>query len=164
MTVDEINYSLSRFICEVRKVDGSEYPADTLYSIIISIQLHLEKCNLKYKLLCDTEFQQIHHTLDNIMKQRAKSGVGQTKKQAQVITVEEEDALWRQGILGTDTPSKLLHTLFYLVGVNFVLRGSDEHRNLRNGPNLQIHIVQLANDCCVLRYTEDTSKTNQAKH
>ena len=31
MTKDEINYSLCRFVCEVRKQDGTEYPSKTTY-------------------------------------------------------------------------------------------------------------------------------------
>ncbi|CAC5418561.1 unnamed protein product [Mytilus coruscus] len=39
MSLDELNYSISRFICEVRKTDGTEYPPDTLYSLVICLQL-----------------------------------------------------------------------------------------------------------------------------
>ena len=37
MTKDEINYSISRFICEVRKADSSEYPRDTTYQLVTSL-------------------------------------------------------------------------------------------------------------------------------
>ena len=43
MTVDEINYSVSRFIFEVRNSNGTEYPADTLYSLVMCIQLYMEQ-------------------------------------------------------------------------------------------------------------------------
>ena len=45
MTVDELNFCVSRFITKVRKADGNEYPPDTLYSLVISIQLYMEKCD-----------------------------------------------------------------------------------------------------------------------
>ncbi|CAC5407722.1 unnamed protein product [Mytilus coruscus] len=38
MSLDELNYSISRFICEVRKTDGTEYPPDTLYSLLAFVR------------------------------------------------------------------------------------------------------------------------------
>ena len=35
MTKDELNYSISRLICEATKVDGSEYPSETIHSFVI---------------------------------------------------------------------------------------------------------------------------------
>ena len=109
MTVDEINYSISHFICEIKKLDGNDYPSDTLYSIVVSLQLYFDKCGKSYKLLMDDQFSQIRHTLDNLMKQRARDGLNSGPKQAEVITTIEEDNLWLQGVLSTDTPKKLLH-------------------------------------------------------
>ncbi|CAG2228172.1 unnamed protein product [Mytilus edulis] len=40
MTKDELCYSLSRFICEVIKENGEDYPGQTLYEILINIQMH----------------------------------------------------------------------------------------------------------------------------
>ena len=36
MTKDELNYTVSRFICEAKKVDGSEYPPETMYSLLFA--------------------------------------------------------------------------------------------------------------------------------
>lgn len=36
MTKDELNYSMSRFISEIRKKDGGEYPGKTLYELVMS--------------------------------------------------------------------------------------------------------------------------------
>ena len=52
-----------------------------------------------------------------------RQGIGLEKKQANVITKAEENELWHKGILGTETPTALLHTIFWTVGVNFGLRG-----------------------------------------
>ena len=42
ITPDNLNAALCRFITEVKKVDGSDYPGKTLYDIIICIQFYLE--------------------------------------------------------------------------------------------------------------------------
>jgi hypothetical protein len=60
----------------------------------------------------------------------AKDNIGGAKKQALPITEEEEDTLWSKNVLGDDTREKLLYTLVYLMGLNFALRGGEEHRHL----------------------------------
>ena len=52
-------------------------------------------------------------------------------KKVEVITAEEENSLWTQGILGSSTPKQLFDALLYQLGLNFALRAAKEHRNLR---------------------------------
>lgn len=59
-----------------------------------------------------------------------RKGVGAVKAQAQIITPEEKQ-LWGCGVMGTDNPTSLLHSVFYYNGINFTLRGGEEHRNLK---------------------------------
>ncbi len=44
------------------------------------------------------------------------------------------------GLLGDDSPEKLLNILIYLLGVYFVLRGIQEHKDLRVGAYRQITV------------------------
>ncbi len=73
MSVDELNFSISRFICEVKKCDGTDFPSSTLHGLIIALQIHLDSIGKKYKLLSDGVFQQIRNTWDNAMKMRARN-------------------------------------------------------------------------------------------
>ena len=41
MTHTELTHWLSRFVVEVRKVDGTEYPPNTLHHIVAGLQRHL---------------------------------------------------------------------------------------------------------------------------
>lgn len=43
MTKDEFCYSLSRFIFEVIRENCEDYPGQTLYEILINLQMHLEQ-------------------------------------------------------------------------------------------------------------------------
>jgi hypothetical protein len=52
------------------------------------------------------------------MKERASAGLGANTRQAEVISVDEENLLWES-------------TLVYLFGLHFVFRGGQEHRRLR---------------------------------
>ena len=54
-----------------------------------------------------------------------RKGVGAVKAQAEIITPEEEKQLWDCGMMGTDNPTSLLHSVFY------TLRGGEEHCNLK---------------------------------
>jgi hypothetical protein len=69
--------------------------------------------------------------------------------------------LWEKGILGTGDPKTLLRTIFYVVGLNFALRGGEEHRSLRHGDNSQIQLVTLSSGDTVLRYNQGHAKCNQ---
>ena len=135
----QLNLTLSRFIQEVRKQDGSEYYGGTLKDIVICIQMHLKEKNM-YDFFKDPDFFQLVNTLDNVMKSQAQAGIGTVAKQAQIITVQEENKLWETGVLGSDKPETLVDTLFYLIGMHFALRGGQEHRNLRGGDTSQLKI------------------------
>ncbi len=99
-------FSLCAFISEVKKKDGTEFPGTTLYQIIVCIQFFLQKHGIDWKILDDTDFVCLCFTLDNVMKQRVKTGLG-LKKSVQVISVMDEEHMWEQGVLGDSNPDQL---------------------------------------------------------
>lgn len=160
MTKDELAYSLSRFIVEVKKKDGKDFPGETLFEMVMAVQKYLNLQGSHLKFLDDESFITLKNTLDTIMKQRTAAGLGIKRRQAEIITVEEEELMWEMGVLGTDNPEKLLYTLFYLNGLNFALRAVKEHHNLRVGEFSQFQIMTDKDGTEYLRYTEDVSKCN----
>ena len=104
---------------------------------------------------------QLQTTLDNAMKDIAKNGVGLHVRQAKIISFDDEEKLWNSGVLGSDTPTKLLQTLFYQLGLHFALRGGREHRELRSGQSSQITVHTDSERGYFLQYCQDTSKTDQ---
>lgn len=54
--------------------------------------------------------------------------------------------MWQKGMLGTDSPKRLLDPLLYSLGLNFALRAAQEHRNLRVGENSQLTIKTSPNN------------------
>ncbi|CAC5370979.1 unnamed protein product [Mytilus coruscus] len=129
MSLDELNYSISRFICEVCKTDGTEYPPDTLYSLVICLQLYMDTLGYNHKFLSDSSFIQIKNSLDNVMNLRAEVRVH--KKQAEEISLEEEEKLWASGSLGSDNARHLLNTLVYLIAKSKADQGSIKHKNVK---------------------------------
>ena len=76
------------------------------------------RCSGRYiDVLKDLEFHDIRATLDSEMKRLQSKGVGSSKRQAEVITVEEEETLWRNGFLGKSNPQVLLDTIIYYCGL-----------------------------------------------
>ena len=59
------------------------------------------------------------------MKVSARNSIGLKPKQAEVITQEMEDFLWGKNVLGSENPEMLLRKIFYLIGLNFRMRGGD---------------------------------------
>ncbi len=116
-------YCLCKFLSEVRRLDGTEFPAKTLYSIVVMIQMHFDKMGKQWKLIDGPEFLQVKNTLDNLMKARSLENVGSENRSADPISLEAENLMWRSSVLGEDTPVKLRDTVMFLIGLSFALRG-----------------------------------------
>ena len=148
MDVEDLNFALSHFILEVRKKLGKEYPAETLYEIVICLQLFMIMNGRVFKLL-EEKFACVHNTLDNRMKQLTKMGCVKPRNKARIITLEEEEMLWQSGVLGSDSPKQLIETLLYLFGLHFALRAGVEHRSLRAVMTVMCQCLQAMSVVCV---------------
>ena len=85
---EELNFSLSRFLLEVRKKSGEKYPAESLYEIVICLQLNMTMNGKIHTLLDPGHFMQLCNTLDNRMKELCKLGCVNSCLQTRVITYE----------------------------------------------------------------------------
>ena len=72
----DVEYTLRRFVVEVRKANGDDYPGKTLYTLLVLLQFKLEKHGYHWKILNDDEFLSLRNTLENLMKERAGRGLG----------------------------------------------------------------------------------------
>ena len=163
ISVENFVFGMCRFITEIRKIDGTEFPAKTLYQIVVCIQFHLETLGIHWKLLEDPLFIQVKFTLDNMMKKRTSEGIGITVKKADVITTTDEDILWSMGLLGNENPQQLLNTVIYVIGISCALRAGKEHRSLRRMPfKSQFSFLYDENGVSYIQYQEDIGlKTNK---
>ena len=154
----ELASKLSSFIFEVRKKDGSEFLPDTIHHIVSGIQRFL-RCNGKpsIDIYKDAEFADFRSCLDSEMRRLQSSGLGSRKRKAEPLSLEEEELLWRKGLLGDGNPQALVDTMVVLNGIYFALRSGSEHRQLWSDP-CQIKLVERPGHRSYLEYTEDISK------
>ena len=102
-TQDDLSYSLSCFICKVKKYNGEEYPPNT-------IQMYLFKNSIKWKLLNHSEFTMLTNIVD--MKERHALGLG-IRKSADIISMSHGDKMFSDGLLGDENLIQLLCTVLY---------------------------------------------------
>lgn len=97
------------------------------------------------------------------MKSCAQANVGSENRTSQPISLEAENLLWKNGILGEDEPEQLRNTVMFLIGLSFALRGGDEQHQLHAlGFNPQITVKRNESGVKYLEYVEDmSSKANQ---
>ena len=128
--VSNLQRWLCRFVVEARKQGGEPYPPTTLQSLLSGLLRYMRERRgdtpdfLSKK---DVRFQDLRGTLESTFSELHKKGVGAEVKR----TKEEEDQLWRAGMMGVDTPKQLLNAVFFYVGKIFCLRGGVEQRGLK---------------------------------
>lgn len=77
------------------------------------------------------------------MKEEAGQGLVTQPKQAVVITLDDEEEMWRSGALGQSNPAQLLRTLIYHLGIHCSLRAAQEHRDLEFGKLFSVVINNI---------------------
>ena len=56
---DSFEYAMCKFLAEVTKIDGSDYPGKTLYHLIVSTQKHINTKGKSWKLIENPNFNQL---------------------------------------------------------------------------------------------------------
>ena len=132
LTNEQIDFWFSRFVCEIRKGDGSEYPGSTLKLLISGLQRHLrEVCGLYSLSIFEChDFMSFRSVLNGKMKSLSREGVGLHRNQAEPVSVKQEEMLWEKGIFDVSTSKGLLNICYFYNCKIFGLRASDEHSNL----------------------------------
>ena len=119
---------MCRLVLEVRKEDGSLYPANTLHQLCCGVMRHLRQAGWHdIDIFKDPSFAEFRATLDSEMKKTQSLGIGSKKRQAEPLTLEEEG---QTGQLGDHSPQAPADTVLFMNGVYFALRSGDEHHNL----------------------------------
>ncbi|XP_060066327.1 uncharacterized protein LOC132546621 [Ylistrum balloti] len=100
MDVGELNYFLSCFVIECRRIDGTDYTTDTLYQICAGLFRHMMSKGVCDKNVLDTndhKFDGFRKCLDARMKDLSSRGISTKKKLSDPIDQEDEEKLWKTG-------------------------------------------------------------------
>ena len=120
MDLKSLEHWLPKFVLEATKVDGSEYPPNTLHHIICGIMRHLRSNSQPgIDFFKDIEFASLRSSLDAEMKRLRAKGLGSALKQAEPLTLDEEELLWENKILGDHSPISLLNTMIFIMASIF---------------------------------------------
>ena len=133
---ENLAHWLCVFVSEIRKDDGDFYTPRSITHILGDLQRFLNECRPpeNHVRICDPSnphFKQVHLVLDRLFRELHSKGISAVRWQSEIITATEECLLWEKGEMGTHSPSSLLNSVFFYNGLNFVLRGGDEHRDLK---------------------------------
>lgn len=130
ITVEEIDYWFSRFVLEVKKKDGNDYRHEVLYSLFCGLSRVIKEVHpAVISIFHSPKLKKFQQTLDGRLKE-LQASQQPFKKQADAITVNDENETWSKGVLGTHSPDVVINTLMFLTGKLFVLRGGKELREL----------------------------------
>ena len=116
MSDEDLDFFLARFVAEVRKEDGQEYPGKTIYEMIFSLQCYLCFQRKGPLFLIDKKgckFRNLNSSLNFVLKERAGEGIGSITSKAEVITPHQMEYLGQNGFLGSDTPELLRNTILF---------------------------------------------------
>ena len=150
--ISQIDIMLASFVLETRRKDGNCYPANTLKNILGAIY-HVMKekfgaanvTSFMEKEQRECFYPRLHNAMDYHFRLLRCNGIGVERKQATVISPEQEKKMWQKGVLGVHSPKVLLQIVFFYNGKNFCLRCRQEHETL--------HFSQMVRNKNPDRYT-----------
>ena len=84
-----------------------------------------------YPYCKDPTFKELTGALEVTYRYLCQQGVGAVVKHAAVFSPEEEDQLWKSGVIGDHNPVALRRAVFFHGGIKFCLRGGEEQQDLK---------------------------------
>ena len=111
----QLSYWLSRFVLEVRRQDGRDYPPQTLYSMCCGLLRYVREVKPEINIFKDPQYADFQRTLDAEMKRLISTGLGVKPKRAEPINMSEESTLWEAKPCGSQSAQSLLDTMVFAV-------------------------------------------------
>lgn len=136
-SVEALVHWFSLFLAEVRSRDGKPYTPVSLQGLLFGLLRHMRQRNPQAPNFMDKKdqrFRDLHSVIDDTFAHLEEQGVGTQKKYVPLvadITPAQENHLWELGVLGTNSPLKLLRAVYFKVGSVFRINGALKHRSLK---------------------------------
>ncbi len=94
-----------------------------------ALDRHFRENGAKFSILRDREFDRSRKLLNGKAIEVREVGLGKRKKRADALS-EDDELLWRRGVLGDENPTILNHTIWFLLSQQFGTRGIQEHTQM----------------------------------
>jgi len=162
MTDEMINYWGQRFVMEIRRQDGTDYPPNTILQLVCGLQRYLRnECCRPYVnfMLAGNQFNDFRKSLDTRMKELFSDGVGGKKSSSDPVTMQDELKFWETGVFNCSTATGLSNAVFYYNGKLFGFRGYTEHVNVQ-ADQFEI-LMDTEHNLRYIQYTPRQRKNSQ---
>jgi len=130
----ELDKWLSLYVMETRHEDGKPFPLKSIDGLLAGLKRYMKTQN-KYTPNIfseeDPRFSNLRGTRDTVARKLREEGVGAFTKEAEIISIEDEQVIWQKNVMGTHSPKALLYAVFFANGKNLCLRGGQEHHTLK---------------------------------
>merc|ERR1719244_908753 len=126
LRADELNFTLCMFVKEVKKPNGDNYAADSVFYLVLGIQEFLFENTRIDNIFTDVYYDPFTSALHEVVKD-FKLPVNEL---GFFVTRIEEEHLWESKQLGAHSPHVLLNTLVYFNTKYFQLKTVDQHLKL----------------------------------
>ncbi|XP_052218116.1 uncharacterized protein LOC127835719 [Dreissena polymorpha] len=132
LDVDILDEYVANFILSCKTKSGTDYEPSSIRNIMSSIDRELKHHKYPYLIMSNTgpEFRLSRDAFAARSKSLKGQGKGNKPKAASPLTDDEIEALYQKQILGCQTPSSLLNTMWYNNCVHFGLRRTMEQYTL----------------------------------
>lgn len=108
-TVEDVNHWLTRFIVEIRKLNGDFFPQSLCICLLLGFYVREQGNTNNFMSEMDDRFLKVRKTLDAQMKLLTAKDYGSEIRQADPISKEQEEKLWTSEVIGYSTSESLLH-------------------------------------------------------
>ena len=160
VSASELDKVLQHFFAELKKQDGSDYEPDSLRTMLGALDRHFRNIGHECRIIKDKEFAKCRQVLNGKAIELREMGKGKRKNEADIITEEEEEIMWKKGVLGDGDPASLNYTVFYTSSQQFGTRGRQEHHQIRL-EHLKFVKNAVTGETEYIEWVEGSTKTRQ---
>ncbi|XP_070546828.1 uncharacterized protein [Ptychodera flava] len=134
LTASELQFWLCRFVSEVRRQDGSEYPAKTLRVLCCCVQRYLrDVCGRPDLCFMDSvykSFKEFHRTYKRVINDVEDRAVGRQDQNIKTCCVHDERKL-QDKVFFNETAKGLSFAAYFYISKSFEIQSTEDHSHLQ---------------------------------
>ena len=153
VTLDSL---IATYIQELNKWDGGEYEPGTITGDHCSIDHYLREAEYEVNIMHSPLFKSSREMVEAKRRFLKFCGKGNGPNKAAALTEEELEKIWSGGGFSNTDPDRLVLAIWFLLALNFGLRGCHECRQLTVG---DLSVKQHVSGQSYLEMVENTTKT-----